>query len=110
MNYGIETAQTIPVDRIFLDQRNLRHEPFEDQEAVIEYLCRGKQVLPLARDIAKNRLNPLELFALLPDGDNAYLAAEGNRRLCAALVHESELARNEPDSFFHSRGPTLRIL
>ena len=42
MNYGIETAQTIPVDRIFLDQRNLRHEPFEDQEAVIEYLCRGE--------------------------------------------------------------------
>ena len=93
MNYGLETAQTIPVDRVFLDQRNPRHEPFEDQEAVIEYLCRGEQVLPLARDIAKNRLNPLELFALLPEGDNAYIAAEGNRRLCAVqLLNDPDLA------------------
>ena len=70
----------------------------------------ANKFFPLREISRKTGSIPLELFALLPDGDNAYLAAEGNRRLCAALVHESELARNEPDSFFHSRGPTLRIL
>ena len=35
----------------------------------------------------------MELFALLPDGDKAYLAAEGNRRLCALkLLNDPDLA------------------
>ena len=86
MKYGIESAQMISLDRVFLDAENPRHEPFEDQEAVIEYLCREEQVLALAQDIVKIGLNPLELFALLAEGDDTYLAAEGNRRLCALML------------------------
>ena len=93
MKYGIELAEMISLDRVFLDAENPRHVPFEDQDAVIEYLCRKEQVLPLAQDIAKNGLNPLELFALLSEEDNTYLAAEGNRRLCALkLLNDPDLA------------------
>ena len=48
MNYGIDSANMIDVDRIFLDQENPRHEPHEDQDAVIEYLCKEEQILPIA--------------------------------------------------------------
>ena len=93
MKYGIESAKMINFDRVFLDQGNPRHEPFDDQDAVIEYLCHDEQVLPLAKDIAKYGLNPLELFALLPHGDDVYISAEGNRRLCALkLLNDPELA------------------
>jgi len=93
MDYGINSAQMIDVDRVFLDQDNPRHERFVDQEAVIEYLCNDEKILQLARDIVKYGLNPVELFALIPDGDNTYLAAEGNRRLCALkLLNDPDLA------------------
>lgn len=83
----------IDVDRIFLDLENPRHEPFEDQDAAIDYLCRQEQVLSLAKDIVENGLNPLELFALLSGGDDVYFSAEGNRRLCALkLLNDPDLA------------------
>jgi hypothetical protein len=90
----------VPIDRIFLDQKNPRHEPFDSQDDAIEYLCREEQVLTLAKDIAKIGLNPLELCALIREGPNAYFAAEGNRRLCAIkLLNDPDLApanqRNE---------------
>lgn len=101
MEYGIDAAEMISFDRVFLDQQNPRHEPFDDQDAVIEYLCRDEQVLPLARDIVKNGLNPLELFALVPDGDNVYCSAEGNRRLCALkLLNDPDLAPADQRSDF----------
>ena len=93
MEYGIESAKMIDFHRVFLDRYNPRHEPFDDQDAVIEYLCRDEQVLQLAKDIAKNGLNPLELFALIPDGDDVFVSAEGNRRLCALkLLNDPDLA------------------
>ena len=93
MEYGISSAQMIDVDRVFLDQDNPRHERYVDQEAAIEYLCNDEKILQLARDIVKYGLNPVELFALIPDGDNTYLAAEGNRRLCAIkLLNDPDLA------------------
>ena len=93
MKYGIESAEMIKVERVFLDLNNPRHNPFKDQDEVIEYLCREEQVLELARDIAENGLNPLELFALIPSGYNAYVSAEGNRRLCALkLLNDPDLA------------------
>ena len=93
MDYAVELTELIDVDRAFLDLRNPRHEPFEDQDEAIEYLCREEQVLPLAQDIAEHGLNPLELFALIADGDNAYFSAEGNRRLCALkLLNDPDLS------------------
>jgi hypothetical protein len=100
MKYGLENAQMIDASHVFLDQSNPRHEPYEDQDEVIAYLCREEQVLPLAKDIAKIGLNPLELFALVPEGEGSYISAEGNRRLCAIkLLNDPDLApadqRNE---------------
>lgn len=93
MKYGIDSAFMVDVARVFLDQANPRHEPFEDQDEVIAYLCDHELVLPIAKDIAKHGLNPLELFALLPDGNDTYFAAEGNRRLCAIkLLNDPDLA------------------
>ena len=39
MKYGISSAKMVDVTRVFLDQDNPRHEPFEDQDEVIGYLC-----------------------------------------------------------------------
>lgn len=100
MKYGLENATTIDASRVFLDQKNPRHEPFEDQQDCIDYLCEQENVLALAKDIAKIGLNPLELFAVIPESEDSYFAAEGNRRLCAImLLNDPELApansRNE---------------
>lgn len=88
----------VDLDRIFLDQQNPRHKPYEAQSEVIEYLCTHESILSLARDIAANGLNPIEQFALIPDdnsdaADATYVVAEGNRRICALkLLHDPDLA------------------
>ncbi|QMV00191.1 hypothetical protein GHV40_01215 [Devosia sp. D6-9] len=92
--------RSIDVDRVFLDLSNPRHEPFTTQDLAIDYLCKQENVLQLARDIKKHGLNPLERFAVTrQDGgtkdtkDTVYVAAEGNRRLCALmLLNDPELA------------------
>lgn len=86
----------VEIDRIFLDQDNPRHKPYETQSEVIEYLCNYESILSLARDIVANGLNPIEQFALIPDnddGNDTYIVAEGNRRVCALkLLHDPDLA------------------
>lgn len=88
----------VEVDRVFLDQENPRHKPYETQSEVIEYLCNHESILSLARDIVAHGLNPIEQFALIPDDDTedsaaTYVVAEGNRRICALkLLHDPDLA------------------
>ena len=36
--------QEIPLDRIFLHHENPRHEPYETQAQVIEWLCSNEEV------------------------------------------------------------------
>lgn len=93
--------ETVPVGRIFLALENPRHEIYQTEAQAIEYLCDKENVAALARDIAKNGLNPLERFALIPAKAKgktasitpAYTAAEGNRRLCAIkLLIDPDLA------------------
>lgn len=93
-------VQTIPVERIFLDLENPRHEPYKNQAEVIDYLCNEEYVYQLAKDISKHGTNPLELFALIPlAGEKGkgkkvtatYKVAEGNRRMCAIML------LNDPD-------------
>lgn len=92
------TRLEVEVDRIFLDQDNPRHKPYDTQSEVIEYLCTHESILSLARDIVTHGLNPIEQFALIPDdnaGDDAstFVVAEGNRRICALkLLHDPDLA------------------
>ena len=78
-------AKPVSIGSIFLDLVNPRHVPFANEDQVTEYLCSKEDVLPLARDITKIGLNPLERVALIPiKGQKAsYTMAEGNRRLCA---------------------------
>ena len=90
--------QIILLDRIFLHLQNPRHETCETQTEVIEWMCRNEEVSQLARDIAQNGLSPLDQFGVIRDheteGDDAtYIAAEGNRRLCALkLLVDPDLA------------------
>ncbi len=95
------TMQPIDIGRIFLDLENPRHDPYENEGQVIDYLCRYENIFPLAKDIVQNGLNPLELLAVIPDegsdggkdGKQSYIVAEGNRRLCALkLLDDPERA------------------
>ena len=95
------SMQPVDIGRIFLDLENSRHEPYENEAEVIDYLCRYENVFPLAKDIVQHGGNPLELLAVIPDdaGDSAkggkpsYIVAEGNRRLCALkLLDDPERA------------------
>ena len=96
----------VQLERIFLNQENPRHEPFETQAQVIEWLCSNEEVPKLASDIAEHGLSPLDRFGLIRDrgkngNDATYIAAEGNRRLCALkLLTDPELAPLERNSYF----------
>ncbi len=97
MKYGLESAQLIEFDRIFLNLQNPRHEPFASQDEAIDFLCTNEYVYELAKDITKVGLNPLELFALLPSPKKSkrktFVVGEGNRRMCALmLLNDPELA------------------
>lgn len=90
--------EAVPVGRIFLGLSNPRHEPYDTETKAIARLCEKEDVYPLARDIVKHGLNPLERLALVPLGKRrggaiSYYAAEGNRRLCALkLLNDPDLA------------------
>lgn len=96
----IANAQSISVDRIFLDLTNPRHKPYTSEAEVIDYLCQREFVYALAKDMAKVGLNPLELFALIPSEKSTkvtktspFIVAEGNRRMCAIkLLNDPDLA------------------
>lgn len=97
MKYGLESAQMIEFDRVFLNLQNPRHEPFTSQDEAIDFLCTNEYVYELAKDMTKVGLNPLELFALLPSPKKGkrktFVVSEGNRRLCALmLLNDPELA------------------
>jgi hypothetical protein len=95
-------GEFVTLDRVFLDHENPRHEPYATQEEVITYLCKDEEVMALARDIARHGLNPLELLAVLPGkAKDTWIAAEGNRRVCALkLLNDPELAPPDQRAFF----------
>jgi hypothetical protein len=91
--------ESVPVGRIFLRLDNPRHKPVETESMAIAQLCKEEAIYPMARDIAKIGINPLDNLGLVPvktktSGANAsYISAEGNRRICALkLLNDPELA------------------
>lgn len=77
--------RAVPFSKLHLDTNNPRHEPTEDEPSIISYLVSKEQILPLATDICRRGLSPLERLAAIP---HPYLTGhvvmiEGNRRLCA---------------------------
>ncbi|MCK0096705.1 hypothetical protein MWU60_14080 [Yoonia sp. F2084L] len=92
MSYGLKNAKMISANRIFLDLENPRvANPFESEDDAIAWLCDNEDVLTLAKDIREIGPNPLELVAVMKKGSNAYVALEGNRRVCALML------LNDPD-------------
>ena len=85
------TEKTIPVDRVFLQLENPRHEPYKTQSEVIGYLCRHEHVLPLANDIVEIGLNPLERFAVLRD----FELREGKKRIICGRRGQSTTLRDQ---------------
>ena len=90
--------RVIRLDRIFLHHKNPRHEPYDTEAQVIDWLCRNEEVPQLARDIANHGLSPFDRFGVVraheTDSDDAsYVVVEGNRRLCALkLLDDPDLA------------------
>ena len=107
---GIEAAsmakhiigEFLTLETIYLDHENPRHEPYDTQDDVITYLCKDEEVMSLARDIVRHGLNPMELLGVLPGkAKDTWIAAEGNRRICALkLLNDPELAPPEQRAFF----------
>lgn len=83
MGYSIEE---IDVSRIYLANDNPRHDPIKTEPEIILHLLDSENVKPLARHIAAaGHTSPLERIAVVkhPKVADAYIAAEGNRRICA---------------------------
>lgn len=97
--------RTVKVLDLLLHRENPRHAPKESQEDAITYLLQNEEVYNLARHMAKYGINPLEVVAVFPDEDGNLIAAEGNRRLCAAqLLTDPEKA---PDPAARTRFRSL---
>lgn len=76
----------VSLRRIYLDNSNPRHDPIENEPEIIQHLLEKENVKPLAKHIAQAAgTSPLERIAVIPHHKipNAYIAAEGNRRVCA---------------------------
>jgi len=91
------TFTSVAALALLLHRENPRHARKENQAEIIDYLLNNEEVYNLARHMAQNGLNPLEVTAVFPDEDRNLIVAEGNRRICAAqLLTDPEKA---PESF-----------
>lgn len=91
----------VELSRIYLDNNNPRHDPIENEQEIINYLLKKERIKPLARHIAESgNMSPLERLAVVahPKVKDAYIAAEGNRRICALkLLSDPDKAHLEAD-------------
>ncbi|MEP6869651.1 MAG: hypothetical protein ABJA20_14160 [Novosphingobium sp.] len=89
--------QLVKLDHIYLDLENPRHDLYETEAQAIDFLCRKENVLPLAKDIVRYGVNPLELLAVIPDeaavgnhdGGATYIVAEGIASVTSASTHRT---------------------
>lgn len=97
----------VKLSRIYLDNDNPRHDLIDNEPEIINYLLKKENVKPLARHIAEaGSMSPLERLAIVahPEVKGAYIAAEGNRRICALkLLSDPDKAHSEADkNYFRS--------
>lgn len=100
-------SKTVAIRSIYLDPKNPRHDPIANESEIIAHLLKTEDVRALARSIAElGSLSPLELLGLVPHPrvKNKYIAAEGNRRVCALkLLLDPDKAPNEREKkYFRS--------
>lgn len=91
----------VSIRRLYLDPKNPRHIPIENQKEIISYLIENEKVKELAKDIAeKGMTNPLDLIGIITE-DNKKLVVEGNRRVCALkLLDKPYLAPKKYQKYF----------
>lgn len=91
------------IKALFLDPKNPRHIPIENQKEIISYLIENEKIKELAKDIAeKGMTNPLDLVGIITE-DNKKLVVEGNRRVCALkLLDKPSLAPKKYQKLFYN--------
>lgn len=99
------TEKEIHIKNIFLDIKNPRHDPIENEEDIIHYLITKENVKQLAKHISKiGQISPLEKIAVIPHSkiNGAYIAVEGNRRVCAMklLAHPNKADNDKNIAYF----------
>lgn len=100
-NYKLSSNILINVLDIYLDTENPRHDPINEQAEIIHQLVTKERVKILARHIAINGVNPLDLIGVIKDKDGNYIVVEGNRRLCSLLLlNDPERAPSGDSKYF----------
>ena len=91
----------VSIRGLYLDPKNPRHIPIENQKEIISYLIENEKVKELAKDIAeKGMTNPLDLVGIITE-NNKKLVIEGNRRVCALkLLDKPSLAPKKYQKYF----------
>ena len=91
----------VSIRRLYLDPKNPRHIPIENQKEIISYLIENEKIKELAKDIAeKGMTNPLDLVGIITE-NNKKLVVEGNRRVCALkLLDKPCLAPKKYQKYF----------
>ena len=93
--------KTININRIYVDTDNPRHDPIENEADVFDYLLSNEKVKQLAKHIVDaGSTSPLERIGVFPHPKikDAYIAVEGNRRICALkLLNDPDRASKEKD-------------
>lgn len=86
---------------IYLDNDNPRYEHIDSEPEIIKHMLLEEKVRELAKSIVDmGSTNPIDLMAVVPHPKikNAYVVAEGNRRLTALkLLDDPELAPTDKE-------------
>ena len=102
-----DLPKAVSLKKIYLDLENPRHAPLSNESEAIKLLAKEFDVRALAKHITDiGGTSPLDLLALVPHPrvKGGYIAAEGNRRVCALkLLDDPDKAGNELDkNYFRS--------
>lgn len=93
--------RSINITSLFLDSKNPRHIPIENQKEIIKHMIEKEKVKELAKDITeKGMTNPLDLIGIVVENGKK-IVLEGNRRVCALkLLNNPTLAPKKHQRYF----------
>ena len=93
--------RNINIKSLFLDSKNPRHMPIENQKEIIKHMIDKEKVRELAKDIVKKgMINPLDIIGIVVENGKK-IVLEGNRRVCALkLLNDPSLAPKKHQKYF----------